>query len=772
LYYADPGKVLFEYQRLIKDLSKLVMGNNYNSLRAFEDFAIDLERKVLWINDTPVDLPFKAVEMLCVLVERDGEVVTREELLDELWADSFVEESVLTQNVYVLRKVFRKYGFSKNLIETIPRRGYRFAGQVRDVDDGFEVTIERQTIERRIIAEAEWTEEDQTVGLAHVSDDRPQPRTKRTSYSRKALYAAAGLALLAVASLAASLWTFRQEDRQRVLAPADDSQGDLVFERLSDSGRAYYVALSRDDQIAAYVIHTSEDKYSLTLHNLATGSKTEAVRPQKAHLHNVIFSPDGNYIYYAARIDDKPMTAYRIPIYGGQSEEIVSNFVHRFSLSPDGEWLAFYRLGSGLPTNLTICRSRDGSECRVVTTYIFNVWGKAPEWSADGRKLVAATTIPGNKNSKRRQELIEIDVESGDHKLIKSPDWYHIGQPYWEADGKGLFVLVSAKRGEPFQIWHLEYPSGKARQITKNRYNYREFRLSSDSTFLVASTWESESNLFLVNAEGDQTARQLTFDAGVLNGEFGIKWTTDGKKLVYAQTRAGSIGNLWVIDAATKERRQITYDEGSVQHYIDVTPDGKSAVFGSDRGGEWEVWQVDLDGENLKQVTRTGNARAPEVSPDGNWLYYIGDGLWKVPMQGGEPAKIMEQTPGTTRVSPADPHRLISYYRDPNEKAKDPWIFIDYTEQNPKAFTDLGLDAIILFEWKPDGSGIYFGDVGESFNNLWFLSLKDMKKTKVTSFGDQKISNFSLSPDGKTFALARGQVTGRVFRISGFGGDK
>src|SRR5688572_23844595 len=106
--------------------------NSY--LREFDRFRLDLEKKVLWYRDEPVHVPAKAVEVLCELVESRGQVVTKDELLDRVWQDSFVEESVLPQNIHLLRKTFKDFNLKKNPIQTIPRRGYRFACEVHEVE--------------------------------------------------------------------------------------------------------------------------------------------------------------------------------------------------------------------------------------------------------------------------------------------------------------------------------------------------------------------------------------------------------------------------------------------------------------------------------------------------------------------------------------------------------------------------------------------------------------------------------------------------------------
>ena len=124
----------YKHHRFIIDFFLPLMSSNNNNLQGFDNFRIDVDKRILWVEDQPVDLPIKAVELLAALINESGEVVSKGTLLDEVWEDSFVEESVLTQNVYLLRKVFAKHGSSKELIQTIPRRGYRFTGELKELD--------------------------------------------------------------------------------------------------------------------------------------------------------------------------------------------------------------------------------------------------------------------------------------------------------------------------------------------------------------------------------------------------------------------------------------------------------------------------------------------------------------------------------------------------------------------------------------------------------------------------------------------------------------
>jgi len=93
-------------------------------------FQLNDERLSLTSGEESVPLGPKVVETLLVLVEHAGDVLSKEALLDRIWPEGFVEEANLSQNVYVLRKAFRRYG-SADPIETVPRCGYRFTAPVR-----------------------------------------------------------------------------------------------------------------------------------------------------------------------------------------------------------------------------------------------------------------------------------------------------------------------------------------------------------------------------------------------------------------------------------------------------------------------------------------------------------------------------------------------------------------------------------------------------------------------------------------------------------------
>jgi DNA-binding winged helix-turn-helix (wHTH) protein len=106
------------------------MNKSLRQFYEFGSFLMDPEERLLMHGGHPVPLTPKAYDTLLVLVENHGRVVEKEELMRKVWPDAFVEESGLTRNISVLRKMLGDTSLEK-YIQTIPRRGYRFASAVR-----------------------------------------------------------------------------------------------------------------------------------------------------------------------------------------------------------------------------------------------------------------------------------------------------------------------------------------------------------------------------------------------------------------------------------------------------------------------------------------------------------------------------------------------------------------------------------------------------------------------------------------------------------------
>jgi serine/threonine protein kinase len=111
------------------------MSEKTRHLYEFGPFRLDPKECLLNLDGTPVPLPPKAFEALLFLVENAGHLVDKDELMRRLWPDTFVEDGNVAKHVSLLRKILSEATNGREYIETIPKRGYRFVAEVRDLED-------------------------------------------------------------------------------------------------------------------------------------------------------------------------------------------------------------------------------------------------------------------------------------------------------------------------------------------------------------------------------------------------------------------------------------------------------------------------------------------------------------------------------------------------------------------------------------------------------------------------------------------------------------
>lgn len=180
----------------------------------FGVYQLDTEEKVLVRAGQPVALPPKDLETLVVLVERAGHIVGKEELLEKVWPGVFIEENNLARRVFNLRQVLGDGPDGREYIETVPKRGYRFVGSVREMG------------------------ESATSKVPAPAGDLPQPtpdlRRRRTLWPWALV---AVLVILAAGLLAANFWRARNSSPQRIMLavlPFENLSGDINEDYFAD----------------------------------------------------------------------------------------------------------------------------------------------------------------------------------------------------------------------------------------------------------------------------------------------------------------------------------------------------------------------------------------------------------------------------------------------------------------------------------------------------------------------------------------------------------
>ncbi len=119
----------------------------------FDGFRVDATERLLFKENREVALTPKVFDTLLVLLENSSHVLTKKELMEKVWPDSFVEENNLAQNISILRKALGEGKEGDHYIQTVPKRGYRFVGDVRTTGGEDESVIVRERTRARIVVE-------------------------------------------------------------------------------------------------------------------------------------------------------------------------------------------------------------------------------------------------------------------------------------------------------------------------------------------------------------------------------------------------------------------------------------------------------------------------------------------------------------------------------------------------------------------------------------------------------------------------------------------
>src|SRR3984957_15950298 len=205
-----------------------------NGLVKFEEYEIDRARWQLSWRNEPLPLKRKTFDLLLYLVEHSDRVVGKDELLRALWPESFVEESNLSQHIFLLRKALSRHESGMKIIETVPGRGYRFAAVIREQQPATDrmVINANESITRITLEEEVDTAEPASQGLEVIQSLLSTPPGKRR------LYWIAGGSVVAVALCVAGWFGWQHWlDRsggspvQVVLTPMEGTTGDAILDK-------------------------------------------------------------------------------------------------------------------------------------------------------------------------------------------------------------------------------------------------------------------------------------------------------------------------------------------------------------------------------------------------------------------------------------------------------------------------------------------------------------------------------------------------------------
>jgi Tol biopolymer transport system component/DNA-binding winged helix-turn-helix (wHTH) protein len=605
----------------------------------FEDVRVDVRRMVVLRKGAPVSLEPKAFDVLVFLIEHRDRLVTKDELLDAVWHDTFVTPNVLTRVVAQLRKALGDDAFEARYIETASRRGYRFIATVSVVD---------------AVAPA-------TTPAGKVDDHEPSPEASRSirpgAHSRRR-FAIAGASVVALIALAVALGFALRSSRSAEPSAQVRMAGP---KRFTVGGSSYTdPAISLDGRAVAYV---SDQTGSLELYvvGVAPGSKELAITADGGQNQQPAWSPDGQWLAYFSQ---KNGGVWVVQSSGGTPRRIVE-FGSSPSWSPDGRSIVFTSDAGGMASQATLWTvSPDGSNLTQITHQGNPAGGhRMPVWSPDGSQIVFDVSEgrmgtetwlysvksqrtwrlgPGGFGSSRHfapdgksvlilgragdvdTQLYRLPVVGPDEPAPTPQSLVGLGSDF----GYGLSVardgtLVVALHHARTNLWTVEVGAdgsgGSVERLTKDnvRSTYPTYSADGRIAFLQivlgrpATTW-------VVNDDG---RNREPLSAGLEESTLVAQWSPDGKRVLVVLGDGKDTHRFAWIDVATRQISAISRPLDDV-HNLRLSPDGRQLAFHViDPAGAMNVWKETFADGSRTQLTFDKEAISyPAWSWDGKWL--------------------------------------------------------------------------------------------------------------------------------------------------------
>lgn len=568
-----------------------------------------------------------------------------------------------------------------------------------------------------------------------------------------------------VAAVAALVWRYSIA-RSPAVVSRSGGPSNMKITRLTANGKTENAAISPDGKTVVYVVREGGQR-SLWIRQVATSSNIQIVPPAEMSIGRETFSPDGNYIYYQAKDKENPQgILLQVPALGGVPRKVVSNIDSPIAFSPDGSRFAFIRNDNAATgeDHLMIANTDGTNEKKLAVRKGETFFPSSGlSWSPDGKLLACPA---GAYAGGFHLNVATVDVNTGEQKDLTNKRFIDVGRVSWLSDGKGVLVNAMETGANQNQIWLLPYPAGEAQRVTHDLNDYGGTSLTADSRSLVTVQFDVTSNIWVAPANDLMHGKQIT--TGKLEGANGVTWTPDGR-IVYSSIAGGNV-DLWIMNADGSNQKQLTSD-AAPDYEPNVSPDGRYIFFGSMRGKLPGVWRMDIDGNNLKQITDQEDY-LQDITPDGKWIIFTSWrstklALWRVSVDGGEAVQLSNLFINDARVSP-DGKSIVARYRDENPSLPLRLIVLPFEGGAPTKSFDLLPTTSGAPEFAPDGRSVSVYDSRTGTLNLWSFSLTDGAMKQLTDFNPEGLSNRELSFDGKWMAMGRGLVTSDVILISDF----
>jgi Tol biopolymer transport system component/DNA-binding winged helix-turn-helix (wHTH) protein len=635
----------------------------------FKHFQVDLNSGELRKSSgAPIRIQQQPLQVLRLLLQAEGRVVTREQLRVALWPEeTFVDfEHGVNTAVKKLRQALEDSVENPKFVETLPKVGYRFMVPVDWVIDAGRERALPSVVPIALRGEA-------PVPQPNPPERRPRP-WQRLFTTRKAV-----LGGLTTCAVALSFLYYSHSLRSKAAGQP------TVTPVVTNVGEKYTPSLSPDGQHLAFAWNGGAGPYFSIYVKLIGTEESLRLTKQASIDFNPVWSPDGRYIAFGRILKGKT-GIYIIPAMGGAERRVhkalweeqefyeVLWTAGRLSWSPDGKLLAFSDRASANEAASIFLLSLDSLEVRRLTAPLRSRGDFNPEFSPDGQTLAFTRvsqgiyTVPVSGGEEQRRLISDATYNWG---LAWTPDGRDIvfANAGWPVN-PGWLWKVPLRGGEPerlqfgqegvepsirgnrlvyvrqmanLNIWRrklksLLSASPPDRFISSTRMESGPQFSPDESKIVFESTRSGAYEIWMCRSDGSGLI-QLTHFNSVTGTP---RWSPDGQQIAF-DSRAPGNADIFVMDSQGAPPRKLT-SEPSREVVPSWSRDGNWLYFASDRTGRWEVWKMPSTGGPAVQMTLHGGFAAFE-SPDGRFLYYAkgltAPGLWRIPTNGGEEIELI-----------------------------------------------------------------------------------------------------------------------------------
>ena len=508
----------------------------------FGNFEVDLQSGELRRKGLKVKLQGQPFQILTMLLEHPGEVVTREELRLKLWpADTFVDfDHSLNAAVKRLREALGDSAETPIFVETLARRGYRFIGNT------------------------------EIPGARQILSELKSPPTS-AHLTRGWRFAVTVLSVVVVAGAVAGLLTLRSMPRS--LPPAS-----ATLQRLTTNSSRNGIsasAISPDGRYLAY-----SDRSGVYLRLLSTG-ELHTLLPKISDVTSLTWFPDGSHVMAAWATPSKKKQLWALSILGG-SPRLMSDEGWAPSISPDGSQIAFLKDADFAESGHEIWLMRANGEGQRKLMSFSEGQIATPTWSPDAKWIGYVKHKFGPSDEKTWIEIF--NLEQGTSKILQSEQPVAWGL-VWLPDGRFIYAVNEQPPNQnTSNFWAAKADlssgrlSGKPVRITTGDGAVVNPSITADGERLVFNRAKTQANIyvgeFFFQRPRLGMPRQLTFDEA---DDFPFDWTPDNKAVLFISNRTGT-DNIFRqrLDETSAE---MLVSDGEKKAVCRLNPDGTQILY-------------------------------------------------------------------------------------------------------------------------------------------------------------------------------------------------